>query len=58
LSPREIEICSMIKGGSSSKEIADLLHITLKTIERHRFNIRKKLKIAHDINLTSYLQSV
>ena len=58
LSPREIEICNMIKGGSSSKEIAELLHLTLKTVERHRFNIRKKLKIAHDINLTSYLQSV
>ncbi len=59
LSPREIEICNMIRNGSSSKEIADLLNLTLKTVETHRVNIRRKLKIAgKDINLTSYLQSI
>jgi DNA-binding NarL/FixJ family response regulator len=59
LSPREIEICNMIRNGSTSKEIADLLNLTLKTVETHRVNIRRKLKLAgKDINLISYLQSI
>jgi PAS domain S-box-containing protein len=57
LTPREIEICNMIRSGLTSKEISKLLNISLKTTERHRFNIRNKLGIAHKkINLTAYLQ--
>jgi PAS domain S-box-containing protein len=59
LSPREIEISNMIRSGMSSKEISELLHLALKTVELQRVNIRKKLGIAHrDINLTTYLQSI
>ncbi|HVE61596.1 MAG TPA: response regulator transcription factor, partial [Chitinophagaceae bacterium] len=43
LSQREIEIISFIKKGNSSKEIADALHISVKTVEVHRYNILKKL---------------
>jgi len=45
LTPREIEICSMVKGNLTSKEIADLLNLSHQTIEKHRKNIRKKLKV-------------
>jgi PAS domain S-box-containing protein len=59
LSPREIEICNMIKGGLSGKEIAELLKICFKTVERHRNDIRKKFKlIGKKINLTTFLQSL
>lgn len=59
LSPREIEICNMIKNGLSSKEIAAILHLSLKTINRHRQNIRRKCEIRNQkINLTSFLQSL
>ena len=59
LTPREIEICDLIKNGFGSKKIAQILRISLKTVERHRFNIRKKFDIAYrKINLTSYLQSI
>ena len=59
LSPREIEISTMIKNGLSNKEMADLLNVSVKTIETHRNKIRKKLGIINkDINLTSYLQSI
>jgi len=59
LTPREIEICDLIKNGLGSKKIARVLWISLKTVERHRFNIRKKLDIAYrKINLTSYLQNI
>jgi len=57
LSPREIEICNMIKSGLTSKEIAKLLNISLRTIEKHRDNIRNKLGIAKkEINLSSFLK--
>lgn len=46
LTAREIEICNMIKNGLCSKEIADQLGITSRTVEIHRGNIRKKLGIS------------
>ncbi len=59
LSPREIEICSMIKGGLRSKEIAGLLNVSYLTIIEHRRNIRKKLNLSgKKINLTSFLQQL
>jgi len=59
LSPREIEICSMIKGGLRSKEIAQLLSVSYLTVIEHRRNIRKKLNLSgKKVNLTSYLQQL
>lgn len=58
LSPREIEICNMIKSGFTSKEISETLNIAYKTAERHRNNIRKKIKIVNkNINLATFLQA-
>ena len=45
LSRREIDIIKLIKEGLSSKEIALQLDISLKTVEVHRYNILKKLKL-------------
>jgi PAS domain-containing protein len=36
LTPREIEVCNMVKNGLTSKEIAGLLNIALHTVEKHR----------------------
>ncbi len=58
LTPREIEICDMIRNGLTNKEIASLLRISIRTIEKHRANIRKKLDINKDDNLLSFLQSL
>ncbi len=59
LTSREIEICNMIKNGLTSKEIASLLNITLRTTEKHRANIRNKLGIINkDLNLTSFLKTL
>ena len=58
LSPREIEICSMIKEGSRSKDISYLLNISCATVEKHRENIRHKLGISKEINLTSFLREL
>ena len=45
LSPREIEIIELIKNGLSSKDIAQRLLISVKTVEVHRYNILKKLNL-------------
>ena len=59
LTPREIDICTMIKGGMTSKDISKLLNISNQTVEQHRKNIRHKLGIANrGINLTSYLRKM
>jgi len=56
LTPREIEICNMVKGGLTSKDISNLLSISYRTVEKHRRNIRKKIGISNkNINLTSFL---
>lgn len=58
LTPREAEICSLIRNGLSSKEISAFLHICESTVERHRNTIRKKLSLTGTpTNLTSYLRS-
>lgn len=46
LSAREIEICRMIANGLTTKDIADLLCTSTRTIEHHRNHIRKKLGIS------------
>ncbi len=52
---QELQIMSMIKGGKTSKEIADILKLSIKTIDFHRANIRKKLNIDRNDNLRAYL---
>ena len=57
LSQREIEIISFIKKGSSSKEIADALSISVKTVEVHRYNILKKLNLKNSAALVNYINN-
>lgn len=45
LSPREREVAVQVRNGRTSKEIAALLGISLATVERHRHNIRRKLRV-------------
>jgi len=59
LTPREIEICNMIKSGMTSKEIAATLQISVETIHKTRYNIRRKFGILNEeINLTSFLKTI
>ena len=58
LTPTEIKICKLIRGGMRTKEIAQIQGVSLATINRHREHIRRKLDIINrDVNLVTYLQS-
>lgn len=56
LSAREIEICKMLKNGLKTKDIADLLFTSQRTIEHHRNHIRKKLGVPAAVDLTDYFK--
>lgn len=58
LTPRELEICSLIRQGLTSKEISTILNLSPQTIHQQRKMIRRKLGLTNtDTNLTSYLNS-
>ena len=54
LTPREDEVLKLIAEGRSSKDIAEALTISLKTVERHRANILAKLGMRDRTELTRY----
>jgi DNA-binding NarL/FixJ family response regulator len=54
LTPREREIVKLIAEARSSKEIADLLVISVNTVERHRANVLTKLGMHDRVELTRY----
>jgi two-component system response regulator NreC len=54
LSPREREVLQLIAEGKTSNQIADNLHISVKTVESHRQQIMVKLKIKSVAELTKY----
>jgi DNA-binding NarL/FixJ family response regulator len=54
LSTREKEVLTLLGEGKSSKEIADLLYISSRTVEHHRASINKKLKVKNIVELVKY----
>lgn len=54
LTQREREILKLIAEGYKNKEVADYLYISLKTVEKHRSNLMKKLDLHNVAALTAY----
>jgi DNA-binding NarL/FixJ family response regulator len=48
LTDRELEVLQMIAGGHSNREIAEILKLSVKTVETHRMHLMDKLDI-HDV---------
>jgi PAS domain S-box-containing protein len=57
--PREVEVCNMVKNGLTCKDIANTLNISVQTVLKQRAIIRKKLGISNKkVNLSSHLMSL
>ncbi|MET9889070.1 response regulator transcription factor [Streptomyces sp. NPDC006465] len=54
LTPREEEVLKLVAEGHSSKEIAEMLFISIKTVHRHRANMLHKLGLRDRLELTRY----
>jgi DNA-binding NarL/FixJ family response regulator len=54
LTPRELEVLKLIAEGKTSKEIAQTLVLSIKTVERHRADILRRLGMRDRVDLTRY----
>jgi len=54
ITPREREVLKLLAEGYMNKQIADLLHISVKTVEKHRANIMNKLDLHNAAALTAF----
>jgi DNA-binding NarL/FixJ family response regulator len=54
LTTRELEVVKLVAEAHTSAEIAELLHISPKTVERHRENLMAKLGMRDRVELTRY----
>jgi PAS domain S-box-containing protein len=58
LSPRETMVADLVRQGKTSKDISEMLNISLRTVETYRNNLRKKLGInKKKISLRTYLMT-
>ncbi len=58
LTPAELRICALVRLGLSSAEIADILHVTKRNVDTHRYRLRKKLNLKGRASLVSFLSNV
>ncbi len=55
LSPNDLKLCAYLRLNLSSKEIAQLLHISARSVEIKRYRLRKKLQLQREDNLVNYI---
>lgn len=51
ITPREKEVLNLVVKGNSTKQIADQLNISIRTVESHRINMLKKMKVSNTAEL-------
>lgn len=54
LTPRELQVLQLVAEGSANKQVASVLNISIKTVEKHRDHIMRKLNIHETAGLTRY----
>ncbi len=55
LTPTDLRLCAFLRLNLNTKEIANLMNITIKGVEVGRYRLRKKLKLASEINLVDFM---
>jgi AraC family chitin signaling transcriptional activator len=58
LTPNDLRLCAYLRLNLSSKEIAPLLNISLRSVEIKRYRLRKKMNLDHEQGLVEYILSV
>lgn len=58
LTPNDLRLCAYLRLNLSSKEIAPLLNISVRSIEVKRYRLRKKMNLPHEQSLTEYILSL
>lgn len=55
LTSNDLRLCAYLRLNLSSKEIAPLLNISVRSVEVKRYRLRKKMDLEHDMGLTDYI---
>ena len=58
LSPTDLKLCAYLRMNLSSKEISQLMNISVRGVEIARYRLRKKLPLATDENLSDFLIAI
>ena len=58
LTPNDLRLCAYLRLNLSSKEIAPLLNISVRSIEIKRYRLRKKMELTHEQGLVEYILSI
>ena len=58
LTSNDLRLCTYLRLNLSSKEIAPLLNISLRSVEVKRYRLRKKMNLPHEASLTNYILSL
>jgi ligand-binding sensor domain-containing protein/DNA-binding CsgD family transcriptional regulator len=58
LTPNDLRLCAYLRMNLSSKEIAPLLNISVRSVEIKRYRLRKKMDLTHEQGLVEYILAV
>ncbi len=58
LTPNDLRLCAYLRLNLSSKEIAPLLNISVRSVEIKRYRLRKKMDLEHEKSLVDYILSI
>lgn len=58
LTPNDLRLCAYLRLNLSSKEIAPLLNISVRSVEIKRYRLRKKMDLAHELGLVEYILNI
>ena len=58
LTPQETKLCAYLRMNMSTKDIANLMNISIRGVELARYRLRKKLGLEREINLSEYLSKI